>query len=82
MLAATLILVGFLGIGGQSLVTQGLAHGEATVLAPLDYSRIVYAAAIGYILFGELPGLWSFVGMALIILASVYLVLTERKAAR
>ncbi len=77
-----LILIGFLGIGGQSLVTQGLAHGEAVVLAPLDYSRIVYAAGIGYILFAEIPGFWSLMGMALIVVTSVYLVLTEKKAAR
>ena len=76
-----LVLIGFLGIGGQGLVTQGLAHGEATVLAPLDYSRIVYAAAIGYVLFGEAPGFWSLLGMALIVATSVYLVLTEKKKA-
>ena len=80
--APLLLLVGFLGIAGQSLVTKGLGYGEATALAPLDYSRIVYAAAIGYIIFGEAPGLWSFAGMALIVAASIYLVLTEKKAAR
>lgn len=74
-----LVVIGFLGIGGQGLVTLGLEHGDATFLAPLDYSRIVYAAAIGYIVFGELPGLWSLAGMALIIVASIYLVLTEKK---
>jgi drug/metabolite transporter (DMT)-like permease len=77
-----LVAVGFLGIAGQGLVTKGLSHGEATVLAPLDYSRIVYAAGIGYILFGEIPGFWSFAGMALIVITSIYLVLTEKKAAR
>src|SRR5258705_11621509 len=53
---ALLIVVGFLGISGQSLITHGLTLGEATVLVPLDYSRIVYSAAIGYLLFGEVPG--------------------------
>ncbi len=77
-----LILIGGLGIAGQSLVTKGLSHGDATALAPLDYSRIVYAAGIGYILFGEIPGHWSLAGMALIVAASVYLVLTEKRAAR
>ena len=67
------------GISGQSMITHGLSQGEATVLVPLDYSRIVYSAIVGYLLFSEVPGPWSFAGMALIVAASLYLVLTEKK---
>ena len=74
-----LAVIGFLGISGQAMITHGLTQGDATVLVPLDYSRIVYSAALGYLLFGELPGPWSFAGMALIVAASLYLVLTEKK---
>lgn len=77
---AVLTAIGFLGIAGQTMITHGLSQGDATVLAPLDYSRIVYSAALGYLLFGELPGLWSFAGMALIVASSLYLVLTEKRA--
>jgi drug/metabolite transporter (DMT)-like permease len=78
---ALLTVVGILGIGGQSLITHGLTMGEATVLVPLDYSRIVYSAALGYLLFSEIPGPWSFAGMALIVACSLYLVLTEKRRA-
>jgi len=74
-----LIIIGFLGIAGQGMITHGLTQGEATVLVPLDYSRVVYAALLGYLLFGEMPGPWSFAGMALIVASSLYLVLTEKK---
>jgi drug/metabolite transporter (DMT)-like permease len=77
-----LTAIGFLGISGQALITHGLSQGDATVLVPLDYSRIVYSAVIGYLLFGEVPGPWSFAGMALIVGASLYLVLTEKKRQR
>ncbi len=77
---ALLTVVGFLGISGQTMITHGLSQGDATVLVPLDYSRIIYSAVLGYLLFGELPGLWSFAGMALIVLSSLYLVLTEKRA--
>jgi drug/metabolite transporter (DMT)-like permease len=46
---------------------------------PLDYSRIVYSALLGYLVFGELPGVSSIAGMAIIVASSLYLVLTERK---
>ena len=78
---ALLTLIGFLGISGQWMITTGLTKGDASALAPLDYSRIVYAAALGFILFGEIPGVWSFAGMGIIVAASIYLVMTEKKRA-
>jgi drug/metabolite transporter (DMT)-like permease len=36
---------------------------------------------LGYPVFGELPGAWSLAGMAVIVSASLYLVLTERRRA-
>ena len=74
---ALLAIVGFLGISGQAMITHGWTMGDATALVPLDYGRIVYSAFFGYVLFGELPGAWSLAGMALIVAASLYLVLSE-----
>jgi drug/metabolite transporter (DMT)-like permease len=72
-----LVLVGFLGIFGQWMITHGWTLGDATALAPLDYLRIVYSAVLGFLVFGELPGPWSYAGMALIVGSSLYLVLNE-----
>ena len=69
-----------MGMGGQALITHGLSMGDATALVPLDYLRVIYAAALGFLLFGEVPGWSSLAGMALIMAASLYLVLTERRA--
>jgi drug/metabolite transporter (DMT)-like permease len=74
-----LILIGFLGIAGQGMITRGVQYGDATALAPLDYSRILYAALLGYLVFGEAPGLWSWLGMALIVASSIYLVVSEKR---
>ena len=76
---ALLVAIGFLGISGQGLITHGWTLGDVTALVPLDYSRIVYSAVLGFLVFGELPGLWSFAGMAIIVASSLYLVLTERR---
>ncbi|MGE3244899.1 MAG: DMT family transporter [Beijerinckiaceae bacterium] len=77
--ALLLLIVGVLGIGGQFMLTHGFARGDATALVPLDYARIAYGAFFGWLLFGEIPGLWSWVGIFLIVGASIYLVLTERR---
>jgi drug/metabolite transporter (DMT)-like permease len=76
---ALLVTVGFLGIFGQWMITHGFTLGDATSLVPLDYLRIVYSALLGWLLFGELPGLWSYAGMALIVASSLYLVLNETR---
>jgi len=76
---AMLVAIGFLGISGQGLITHGWTLGDVTALVPLDYSRIVYSAVLGFFIFGELPGLWSLAGMAIIVASSLYLVLTERR---
>lgn len=74
-----LIAIGLLGISGQACITHGLAQGEATALVPLDYSRILYSAILGYLLFAEIPGPLSIAGMALIVASSLYLVVTEKR---
>lgn len=73
-----LVLVGFLGITGQGMITHGLTMGDATALVPLDYSRVLYAAAFGFLIFGEVPGPWSLVGMTLILGSSIALVVAEK----
>jgi drug/metabolite transporter (DMT)-like permease len=78
---AVLAMIGLLGITGQSLITHGWSQGAATVLVTLDYSRIVYSAVLGYLLFSEVPGPWSIAGMTLIVASSLYLVLTEKRRA-
>jgi drug/metabolite transporter (DMT)-like permease len=74
-----LIAIGLLGISGQACITHGLAQGEATALVPLDYSRILYSAILGYLLFAEIPGPLSIAGMALIVASSLYLVVTKKR---
>jgi drug/metabolite transporter (DMT)-like permease len=74
-----LLTIGICGIIGQLWITQGFKNGDASALVPLDYARIVYGAILGYFIFGEIPGIYSYIGMALIIGASIYLVLTEQK---
>jgi drug/metabolite transporter (DMT)-like permease len=68
---------GIFGVTGQACVVRGLRVGEATAVAPFDYARIIFAAAIGYYLFGEVPDFWTGVGAAVIICASLYIARRE-----
>ena len=69
-----LLLIGILGILGQSCITHGFTLGEATITVPFDYMRIVYSAIFGLLLFAEVPSWWSMAGAILIIGSNLYLV--------
>jgi len=66
-----LILIGILGSTGMVALTKGFSTGETSFVTPFDYSRLLYATALGFFIFGETPDVWSVVG-ALIIVASGY----------
>mgnify|MGYP003704826141 CR=1 FL=1 len=86
MIARAEVALIFAGAGLQSQILDKSVFSAVvlvvivtTLLAPLDYTRILYSSAIGYFLFGELPGLWSVAGMALIVFSSIYLVISEKR---
>ncbi len=75
-----LILVGFFGIVGQTCITRGVSMADTTVVLPFDYLRIVYAAVFGFLLFGEVPGVWSAAGALIIVASTLYILTLEAKA--
>ncbi|MGE5303592.1 MAG: DMT family transporter [Alphaproteobacteria bacterium] len=72
-----LVLLGLFGASGQTSLTRAYAAGEVTIIAPLDFTRVIIADIIGFVLFKELPDMWSFVGTAVIIASCVYIVRRE-----
>ena len=55
----------------------GLRAGEATAVIPFEYSRLIYALVIGFLIFAEIPSVWTLVGGAVIIGATLYIALRE-----
>jgi len=43
----------------------------------MEYIRLVYAAALGYIFFAEVPGQWTWIGSAIIIASALYIARNE-----
>jgi len=80
-------LIALLGVGalaatGQVCVIRSLTVGEATAVAPLDYTRLLFAAVIGYMFFAEVPDIWTWVGAGIVISASVYIAQREARLGR
>ena len=68
-----LLLVGLFGAANNFFYVRGLHAGEATAVAPFDYSRLIMAGLLGYWLFAELPDGWTVAGAALIIGSNFYI---------
>lgn len=67
-----MICIGVVGTGSHLLLILGLRYAEASLLAPLSYTGLVWAILIGIFLFDEIPDGWTLAGSALIILAGLY----------
>lgn len=65
-------LIGFFGVIGQISITHGFSLGEATVLIPCDYLRLVFATLFGIFLFGEIPNIWVIIGAVFIVGSNLY----------
>ncbi|MCK7614727.1 DMT family transporter [Roseibium sediminicola] len=67
------------GTVGITLMTQAFRFAPAAVVAPFDYTALIWATLLGYLLWGEIPDLATYLGAAIIIASGIYIVLRERK---
>jgi S-adenosylmethionine uptake transporter len=70
-------VIACLGLTGSFLVIHAYRAGEAAIVAPMQYSQIIWATVYGYFLFYEFPDLPTFVGASIIIASGIYIVLRE-----
>ncbi len=74
-------LMAILGFCGGLCIIAAYRVGRAVVVAPMQYSQILWAVIYGYVFFGEVPNRATAVGAAIIILSGIYIVLREEKIA-
>jgi drug/metabolite transporter (DMT)-like permease len=76
---ALLIGAGLLGGLGQILLTSSYREADASLVAPFDYASMLFALAIGWFVFSEVPTGTMLAGAVLIIAAGILIILRERK---
>lgn len=75
LFASTALLSTF----GLTLISQAFRIGEATLVAPLDYTMLLWASMLGFLVFGDVPTIWTYAGAAAIIGGSGLLIWTESR---
>ena len=77
-----LLLAGLSAAGGQFSITAAYCHAPAKDVSIYDYSQIIFAAALGYIVFGQIPDLLSWVGYTVIVLMAFLMFIYNKKKSR
>ena len=74
-----LILLASIGTVGHFLIILSLRLGEASKLAPLGYFEISTNILVGYVFFDDLPDIWIYLGLLLIVMSGIYIFIRENK---
>ncbi len=76
---SVMALMGVLGTFGQLLMTQALKEGDTNVVMPLDFLKMIWAVLLGFFIFGEVPGIFTWLGGAMIFSSITYIAYREHK---
>ncbi|MGB0632129.1 MAG: DMT family transporter [Alphaproteobacteria bacterium] len=77
-----MVAIGFLGSCGHMLLTTAYKIADISAVEPVVFARLVWAAIVGWFMFAEFPGLWVWIGGALIVAASTWLARHESRERR
>lgn len=72
------LCMGCCGMLGHLLLTHAFQHAPPAVLAPFSYLQIVFAGAIGYLVFGDTPDVFAYAGIGLICGSGLMVVFLQR----
>lgn len=74
-----LLGAGLAATGGQFSITAAYTHAPAREVSVFDYTQILFAALFGFLLFGDRPDAWSYLGYVLIIGAAIVMFLYNNR---
>lgn len=72
-----LIAMGVLATASHNCFIRAFAIGEASAIAPVDYSRLIFAALAGWLVFSTVPDRFTIIGALIIVASSFYIVRRE-----
>ncbi|MSP48937.1 MAG: DMT family transporter [Alphaproteobacteria bacterium] len=70
---------GLLGAGSHYLLIKALDLAPASLLQPFTYVQLIAAVIIGYVVFDNVPDLWTWVGSAIVVASGLYVLFKQRR---
>lgn len=71
------LLLAVFGSLGMTLITQAFRLAPAAIVAPFEYTALIWASLLGWLVWSEIPGLWTYAGAGVIIASGIYIVVRE-----
>jgi len=65
--------MGIMAGTGHYFLTIAYSQAPAAVVSPFNYTQLIGSAALGFIVFHEMPDLWTWVGAAVVIASGLYI---------
>ena len=79
---ALLVAAGLVGGVGQLFLTEALRRAPVAVVAPFDYTQLVWASLLGFLVWGETPKFATLVGAAVVAASGLYILYRETRRLR
>jgi drug/metabolite transporter (DMT)-like permease len=80
--AVYLISAGICGGIAQILLTESYKHADMSVLAPFEYSSLIFSVLIGYAFFGDIPTAFMLVGGLIVVGSGLFIIFREHRLGR
>jgi drug/metabolite transporter (DMT)-like permease len=77
-----LCLMGILGTITQACYIKGMQIGDAAAMAPIDYTRLVFTAFVGFVVFAEVPTWTTLLGAAIVVASTLVITWREQRAGK
>ena len=72
------IFIGVASTAGQWIVVLAFRYADASVLAPFSYTQLLWVSFLGFLIFGEVPDVYTVTGAAFIVASGLYTAHRER----
>jgi len=80
--AVFLVGAGISGGVAQILLTESYRHADMSVVAPFEYSSLIFSIIIGFIFFGDVPTLYMLVGGLIVVGSGLFIIYREHRLGR
>ena len=71
-------ITGAMGAIAHLCMINAFDHAEASLLAPYNYTKLLWVSIFGYLVFGDIPSLDMWIGAVIIVSAGIYIFYREK----
>jgi len=77
-----LFAMGALGSLSHYMVAQAMSRADASALMPYDFTKLIWASVLGFLIFSELPSWWTLAGGSIIFASTAYITYRESRVGK